>query len=54
MFLVYVAYLRKEVFLAKNAGLSNGFRKSKGRLINFSKNSYLFADSLAVDKAPST
>lgn len=52
--MLYAAYAVKEVFLANNARLSNGFRRCKGCLINFSKNSYLFAGSLAVDKASST
>jgi len=52
--MLYDAYARNEVFLAKNAGLSNGFRRCKGCLINFSKNSYLFEASFAVDKVAST
>lgn len=51
--MLYVAYPGKEVFLAKNVRLSNGFRKFKGCLINFSNNSYLFAATL-VDKASRT
>lgn len=48
---MYAAYGGKEVFPAKYAGLSNHFRKCKWGLTNFSKISYLFASSLAVDKS---